>query len=349
MNTINKKRLALIHELFPEGIPRLWCPLLTHYGDDGGIDFVRMSAHLQTLVPWVKGFFIPGTTGDGWELNDDETLSLTEFALQSVKKDKIGLLVGALRTEVDDMKQLIFRMLLLVQKSSALQGKEIDILKEAHVAGFAVCPPKGKSRTQPDIESALSKIMDLDLPTALYQLPFFTENEVEPDTFERLAHKYSNLIFFKDSSGADRIGMSSADKGEVFLVRGGEGDYAKWLKEGGGCYDGFLLSTANCFAPELSAIIGYLEINDEEKAHEISERLTKTLFGAFALVKTLPCGNPYTNANKAFDHFYAFGPSAQAKEGPMLKGGSRIPADMLAAIGNLLKKYKLMPEKGYLE
>jgi hypothetical protein len=172
---------------------------------------------------------------------------------------------------------------------------------------------------------------------------------VAPDTFERLARAYSNLIFFKDSSGTDRIGLSAIDKGGVFLVRGGEGDYSKWLKEGGGCYDGFLLSTANSFAPELSSIIGHMEKNDVDRALAVSERITKTLLGAFAIVKTIPCGNPYTNANKAFDHFYAFGPSAQSKEGPMLKGGCRITGEVLAQIGDLLKKHQLLPRKGYLE
>jgi 4-hydroxy-tetrahydrodipicolinate synthase len=349
MDMINEKRMILIGELFPEGIPRLWCPALTHYSDDGGIDLARMSAHLKSLIPWVRGFFIPGTTGDGWELNDEDTLALTEFALQSAQKHKIKLLVGALKADVDDMKRIISGMLPLVQRHSGLQGTGVEIFKKANVSGFAVCPLRGHSRSQIEIESSLSAIMDLGLPMALYQLPFITENEVSPETFEMLVRKYPNLIFFKDSSGADRIGLSAVEKGGIFLVRGGEGDYAKWLKEGGGCYDGFLLSIANCFAPELSSIIGNLEKGDKEKAREISERLTRTLFGAFALVKTLTCGNPYTNANKAFDHFYAFGPSAKSKEGPMLKGGCRIPREIIGAIGDLLKNYQLMPEKGYLE
>ncbi len=336
-------------ELFPEGIPRLWCPALTHYRDDGSIDFLRISAHLQSIIPWVSGFFIPGTTGDGWELSDEDTLGLMEFALQSAQKHKIKLLVGALKADVDDMKRMISRMLPIIQRHSGLQGTGAEIFKKANVSGFAVCPLRGHSRTQTEIESSLSAILDLGLPTALYQLPFVTENEVFPETFEILVRKYSNLIFFKDSSGADRIGLSSVEKGGVFLVRGGEGDYAKWLKEGGGCYDGFLLSIANCFAPELSSIIGNLEKGDKEKAREISERLTRILFGAFSLVKTITCGNPYTNANKAFDHFYAFGPMAQSKEGPMLKGGCRIPGEVIEAIGDLLKSQQLMPEKGYLE
>jgi len=60
----------------------------------------------------------------------------------------------------------------------------------------------------------------------------------------------------------------------------------------------------------LSSIIGYLEGSGEEKAREIS---------------------------------------VQSKEGPMLKGGCLIPMEIIETIGKLLKKYQLMPEKGYLE
>ena len=39
MKSIVEKRRELIKKLFPSGIPRLWCPLLTHYTDNGSIDF----------------------------------------------------------------------------------------------------------------------------------------------------------------------------------------------------------------------------------------------------------------------------------------------------------------------
>ena len=37
-------RAALVRRLFPEGIPALWCPPLTHYTDDGGLDRDRIDA-----------------------------------------------------------------------------------------------------------------------------------------------------------------------------------------------------------------------------------------------------------------------------------------------------------------
>jgi dihydrodipicolinate synthase/N-acetylneuraminate lyase len=349
MSKINEERQALIRELFPDGIPRLWCPPLTHFSAAGVIDFERMSAHFRHIAPWIKGLLIPGTTGEGWELNDEESLSVTEFALRMAKEHGTKLLLGALRTDTDAVKKMISLMLPLIDTTGAVKGGTIANFRASGVCGFAVCPPKGKSLAQGDIEAGLSVILDMGLPVALYQLPRMTDNEVAPETFEKLAHKYSNLIFFKDSSGRDLIAASDRDKGGVFLVRGGEGDYIRWLKDAGGPYDGFLLSVTNSFSPEMSLFIELLEAGDRVRAGEISASVTKTLFETISLVKSLPYGGPFTNANKAIDHFFAYGPTAESKEGPLLKTGIRIPRDVLSATGDILRTYRLMPEKGYMD
>lgn len=349
MNTISEKRQTAIRELFPRGIPRLWCPLLTHYQSDGVVDFDRMSAHFHHIVPWVKGFLIPGSTGDGWELDEQETMQVAKFALQQGQKQEIYLLLGALKRDTKSMQRTISGMLKLIAPGDLTGDRALRMLKDRRVCGFTVCPPAGMTLTQADMETGLSSILDRELPTALYQLPQVTQNEVSPETFGKLVETYSNLVFFKDSSGQDRIATSAADKGGVFLVRGAEGDYAAWLKEAGGPYAGFLLSTANCFARELSILIGHLEKGDQKKAAEISAKLTAAITEVFALVQPMPCGNAFTNANKAIDHFFAFGPGADTKEGPMLHAKIRIPGHVLAATGAVLRRMELMPVRGYLD
>ncbi len=350
MNTIAKKRQTLMREFFPAGIPRLWCPLLTHYQNDGTIDLDRMSAHFRHIVPWVKGFLIPGSTGDGWELDEQETMQVAEFALQQARKHEIYLLLGALKRDAESVQRTISGILKLIDPNGLSGDDDVArMLKDKRVCGFTVCPSSGKTLTQADMEAGLSTTLDLGLPVALYQLPQVTENEVSPETFGRLLEKYFNLIFFKDSSGQDGIATSSVDKGGVFLVRGAEGDYAKWLRETGGPYAGFLLSTANCFARELSTLIGNLEKGHQKEAGEISERLTAAITEVFTLVQPLPCGNAFANANKAIDHFFAFGPRADIKVGPMLHAKVRIPGDVIAATGAILRRQQLMPIKGYLD
>ena len=346
MNDVAEKRQALINKLFTSGVPRLWCPLLTHYRPDRSIDFDRMHAHFNRVVPWVKGFLIPGSTGDGWELTEDETLEVAEFAIQQARTRETSLLLGVLKADISTMKRMISSMINMLQKNAPGQNDASQVLQANHVCGFTICPPRGKSLTQHQIEAGLSAILDTGMPIALYQLPQVTENEVAPETFERLVQKYFNLFLFKDSSGQDRIATSDVDKDGVFLVRGAEGNYAYWLTDGS--YDGFLLSTANCFSQNISSLIESLKKNDQGKASEISEMLTSVVSEVFASVQPLPYGNPFTNANKAIDHFFAFGPSADTTEGPMLHEKIRIPPDVIRMTGAILTHYNMMPEKGYM-
>jgi dihydrodipicolinate synthase/N-acetylneuraminate lyase len=348
MNDRQMERTNLIRAIFPHGIPRLWCPPLTHYKDDRTIDFDRMKSHFAYISPWVKGFLIPGTTGDGWELTEEETLKVTEFAVTYTRDKDIHILVGLLRPDVEGVKRTLSAMkerniFYLTEKKGA--GR---VMSPHNVCGIAVCPPRGKDLSPAEIDSGLAEILDMAQPTALYQLPQLTQNEAAPETFARLAEKYSNLIFFKDSSGNDRIASSSVDKGGVFLVRGAEGDYARWLKEAGGPYDGFLLSLANCFPRELRSVIENLEKEDIKAAGEISGRLSTVLGKIFTIVKPLTHGNAFTNANKAIDHFLAYGPNAASRPGPLLHAGVRLPQEILTATGKALDSQGFLPERGYL-
>ena len=65
-------RAEWLASILPGGMPPLWCPLLTHYTREGALDHARMKAHLTHLAPHVRGFLIPGSTGDGWEMDDRE-------------------------------------------------------------------------------------------------------------------------------------------------------------------------------------------------------------------------------------------------------------------------------------
>src|ERR1043166_4219749 len=53
-------RARLLTQVLPNGVPALWCPPLTHYDRDGGIDGARIEAHLRFLAPHVNGFLKGG-------------------------------------------------------------------------------------------------------------------------------------------------------------------------------------------------------------------------------------------------------------------------------------------------
>jgi len=347
MSTVSSKRKNLQELLFPRGIPPLWCPSLTHFDAGRRIDLGRMGAHLAWMMPHVRGYLVPGSTGDGWDVDDAETDTVVRFAVDMARKKGVSLLLGALRKNTVDVTGSIERFLDILRR---LTGKTdpLAALIASGVSGFTVCPPAGKDLDQATIGAALEIVLDKGLPVALYHLPQVTGNEAAPDTFARLVAKYPNLILFKDSSGADRIALSGVDAHGVYLVRGAEGDYARWLRSAGGAYDGFLLSTANSFPAGLLAVVEGIREGRLDESVRISAALSGAVGKVFSLVGEIPCGNAFTNANKAIEHFMAYGPKAADREGPMLHGGIRIPAGIISATGESLRRYGLMPEKGYL-
>jgi hypothetical protein len=79
----------------------------------------------------------------------------------------------------------------------------------------------------------------------------------------------------------------------------------------------------------------------------MSERLTATVSAVFALVSPFPHGNAFANANKAMDHFFAYGPKAASVSPPRLHAGSSLPTEMILETGKILDRYGLLPSKGY--
>jgi hypothetical protein len=137
--------------------------------------------------------------------------------------------------------------------------------------------------------------------------------------------------------------------GGVFAVRGAEGDYSRWLEKAGGPYQGFLLSTANCFARELRQIIEHVAQHRLEAARDLSHRVTTVIEQGFELTRALPVGNPFANANKAIDHFFAYGHGAMKIPPPLLYSGERLPVELIAATEQLLERHGLLPGAGYLK
>ncbi len=343
-----RNRAHLLQGLLPEGVPLLWCPPLTHYDHSGAIDSSRMAAHFRHISPFVRGFLIPGSTGDGWELSDAERLRVLAVAIEQAQRLKLRLLIGALKATTAEALAVIREDMAWLK----LQVNERDTdnaLVKARVCGFTVCPPWGKDLPQEEICNALAFILELGLPTAIYQLPQVTQNEMSPEVAWDLAMRFENFIFFKDTSGSDRVALSGKNLGGVFTVRGAEGDYARWLSATGGPYSGFLLSAANCFARELRQVIGDISAGRLDAGRRLSDRLSGVVQEGFSLVKGMPDGNAFANANKAMDHFFAHGPRAAASAPPRLHAGSYMPIGVVRAAGEILLRHGFMPDKGYLE
>jgi dihydrodipicolinate synthase/N-acetylneuraminate lyase len=341
-------RTQLLARSFSSGVPTLWCPLITHYDADGAIDRKRMAAHLDHISPFVKGILVPGSTGDGWEMNESGIRQVVDCALDQAARLNLHVLIGVLKT---DTAQVLRTMQQMVDwlKSRTGESEPHRALEKSHTCGLTVCPPRGKELLQEKIEQDLAAVLQTGLPISLYQLPQITQNEMAPELVSHLAARFGNFFLFKDTSGADRVAFSGEDLGGVFVVRGAEGNYARWLKAARGPYDGFLLSTANCLAHELHSMIEDLKARHFDAASKRATRLTALVDDVFRIVTGLPHGNAFANANKAMDHFFAFGPKAPEVTPPRLHAGNRLPVEVIRATGDALARHGLMPKKGYFE
>jgi dihydrodipicolinate synthase/N-acetylneuraminate lyase len=343
-----EKRRALIKRLFPEGIPQLWCPPLTHYTGEGKIDLERMAAHLGYMSQWIKTYLVPGSTGDGWEMTEDEIRQVLIFNLDIAAKHNIQFLIGVLTTDAETTHERIVETLSWLQERTGIQNEE-EMMKKTGACGFTVCPPQGSSLSQEQIYHALVPILELGVPIALYQLPQVTENEMSPETVGRLAAEFSNFYLFKDSSGYDKVALSGLELNGVHLLRGAEGNYHKWLRTNEGNYDGFLLGSANCFARELKTILHNLSAGNFDAARSLSERVWRVVDEASNCVADFPSGNPFANANKAIDHFLAYGAEAINIVPPRIHSGARLSTEIIKMAGESLTRNDLMPSNGYLQ
>jgi dihydrodipicolinate synthase/N-acetylneuraminate lyase len=307
-----------------------------------------MAAHLRHLSPYIKGFLVPGSTGDGWALSDRQRRQVLVIALEHVQKLKAHLLVGVLKSKASEALALIRRDVAWL-KTRVGERDATKALAKARVSAFTVCPPRGKDLTQAEIRRDLASVLELGLPTALYQLPQMTHNEMSPAVARELAERFENFLFFKDSSGADRVALAGKGLGGVFTTRGGEGDYARWLKTTGGPYDGFLLGSANCFARELHRVMEDIVAGRVEAARGLSKRLTAAVGEVSRLVAGLSGGNAFAQANKALDHFFAHGPRAAQVPPPRIHSGRRLSVEVIRATGQILARQELLPAQGYLD
>jgi len=66
-------------------------------------------------------------------------------------------------------------------------------------------------------------------------------------------------------------------------------------------------------------------------------------------VRGMRDGNAFANANKALDHFFAFGPGAEKFPSPRLHVGSKIPDEVLRKTGEVLRRHACIPARGYFQ
>lgn len=345
MEEADEKRRELVKKLFPNGIPELWCPLLVHYDHYGKMDKKRSAAHIKELCKYIRTFLIFGSTGDGWELTEQEKEEALDFYISQARKNNFSMLIGVLETECGKNVTSIRKWVEWLKKKAGTTDEK-QALKENCICGFTICAPKGKEFEQEKINEELSASLKLGYPTVLYQLPQITLNEISPETVSNLAERFSNFYMFKDTSGTDQVVLKNLYYGNVFFVRGAEGDYSKWFHKNSSGYQGFLLSCANTFASELAEVLTLMKEGREKEAEEKADKVTGWVNAVFIEAQKMEEGNVYANANKCIDHLLAYGKEWRKKEKPMRHCGKEIPEKYLEYAEKCLGER--IPDTGYL-
>ncbi len=340
-------RSRIRRELFSGGIPTLWCPAITHFTGPATPDDKRIATHLEVLSKNVAGLLIPGSTGEGWDMSDEEILGLLETVLRTTSKTGQVVLIGVLKTTAEQMVTSIEKTVQWLMQHTK-ERKWQGAFAATSVAGFVICPPAGEELPQEEIRAGLSSVLALGYPTALYQLPQVTRNEMTPDTVAEMAEKHENFFLFKDTSGKDRVAASGKIAEKIFLVRGAEGGYADWPKAGGGVYDGLLLSTGNSFPGELATVLRRLEAGDRQGAADLSLRVEKAVDTVMRAMGAFPEANAFATTNKIFDHVRAWGTNCLEHDPPMVYNGARIPVSAIQLGLEALQSNGFDVDRGYL-
>lgn len=349
------ERSDLLATVLPGRALPLWVPLLTPWKEKEGravVDLERLRRHAEVVRAHTGLWMIAGSTGDGWELDDDAFERLLHFAAGPVAAElRARSLVAVLRPSTQEVCARIERVHVAISTSARADARtNADTLVARNLVGLCVCPPVGEDVDQQAILDHYDEVIRVArMPIAVYELPQVTGCRIEPATFGELVRRHPEILLFKDSSGEDRIAPAAPLADAPVLVRGAEGSYVDALRAAGGSYDGLLLSTANNFADELVGILRAALGGSLDAARAHAEALQQRVEALFEAAADEPAANAFANANRAVDHLLAHGARWREVEPPLLFDGSRLRTSLLERAAMRLEEARRMPETGYLD
>ena len=95
-------------------------------------------------------------------------------------------------------------------------------------------------------------------------------------------------------------------------------------------------------------MLDLLEAGRSEEAQAVSRVLSVVVSEMFAAAAKLPFGNPFSNANRAVDHLWAYGAGWERAPAPLTISGNELPRELLEAAADLTGRFPALPEHGYL-
>lgn len=174
---------------------------VTHFHQDGSIDYSAISNHIQWLLKaGVHGIMPVGATGEWPALSTDERKQVAEFTMKEVN-GKVPVIVGAISPNVDVSVEL--------SKHAGSIG----------AAGVMILPPPGVHPSQHEIYEFYKYISGKSpLPVMVYNNPGSCGVAVSPETLVKCA-QLPNMGFLKESSGdIMRLTRSVDEVGDKLVV-----------------------------------------------------------------------------------------------------------------------------------
>lgn len=174
---------------------------VTHFNDDGSIDYKSISKHVQWLLQsGVHGIMPVGATGEWPALSTQERRQVAEFVMKEVG-GKVPVIVGAISPNVDVSVEL--------SEHAGSIG----------AAGVMILPPPGVHPSQHEIYEFYKYISAKSpLPIMVYNNPGSCGVAVSPETLVKCA-QLPNMGFLKESSGdIMRLTRSVDEVGDRLVV-----------------------------------------------------------------------------------------------------------------------------------
>ena len=157
--------------------------LVTPFTGNGEVDYDGMSKNVEWLASQgIHGVIPLGSTGEFASLNDEQKRKVTQTVITAVG-GRIPVVVGA---------------------SAETTEKTIEYVaqaKELGAAGALVLPPWYYTPDPNEIVHHYTRVSKaVDLPIMIYNNPFTSKVDIEPETVARLA-KLPTIDCIKESSG----------------------------------------------------------------------------------------------------------------------------------------------------
>lgn len=311
----------------------LWSPIIGHYRA-GQLDGPRIAAHIAALRTDLRQFLIAGTTGDGWQLTQDQ-IDQWLAVCATPAWSHTTLLIAAFGADTQAV----------IARAKHIEARIAETPLAGRYAGLTITAQIDPDATQAAIAAHVRAVVDAtESPLAVYQLPQVTGCTIAPETFAALVADHPQIKMFKDTSGEDAVAKAGLPRGAVRYVRGAEGGYLEALQGG---YDGWLLSSGNVFARQLRDVASLFAVGDIAAARALSDRIGNAVTALFALAADVGT-NPFADANRAADHIRAHGAAAENRPSER-HDGSLLPVAFIAAARDVLEKHGLaVAGNGYL-